>query len=69
MSLFKGTCICQFNVDISVIAENREKAEEEMSERIDTDLQHEISVDGKGLTELLLNYDECFEIVDIEKIR
>jgi len=69
MALFKGTGICQFNVDVEVIAKDSEEAEEKISELIEISFEDEISVDGKGLTVLLLTYDECFEILDVMEVK
>lgn len=69
MTLFKGTGICQFNVDVEVIAKDAEEAEEKISELIETSFDDEIGVDGKGLTQLVLTYDECFEILDVMEVK
>lgn len=68
MALFKGTGICQFNVGVLVIAKNEKEAEKKISELLETSFEDELGVDGKGLALLTLNYDECFEIVDIMEV-
>ena len=69
MKRFKGTAICQFNVDVVVDAESFEKATEKMSALLDENLNDDFRLKGNNGYVFDINFDECFEILDIMEVK
>ena len=66
---YKGTAICQFNVDVTVEANNPQKAEKKIDEFLDKHndiFDVKVTLLGK---QVHLTLDECFEVIDVKEVK
>jgi len=69
MKKFKGTAICQFNVEIKVSADDPDEAYKVIDKFLDDSFKNDFqyrNFEGKVCD---FNYDECFEILDIMEVK